>query len=127
MHIERLDHFVLTVRDVEATLAFYQRVLGMAPVTFGGGRKALAFGQSKINLHPANAPVVPHARHPVPGSADLCFVTGESPEAVIDHLRQCDVKVEAGPVPRTGALGPITSVYFRDPDGNLVEVSSYRT
>ena len=127
MHIERLDHFVLTVRDVEATIAVYKRVLGMAPVTFGGGRKALAFGQSKINLHPANAPVVPHARHPVPGSADLCFVTGESPEAVIDHLRRCGVGIEEGPVPRTGALGPITSVYFRDPDGNLVEVSSYRT
>lgn len=125
MRIERLDHLVLTVRDVDATTAFYQRVLGMTPVVFGAGRKALAFGQSKINLHPADAPVSPHARQPVPGSADLCFVTVESPEAVIDHLRRCDVEVEAGPVPRTGALGPIMSVYLRDPDGNLIEVSCY--
>lgn len=125
MQIDRLDHFVLTVRDVEATVSFYQRVLGMAPVTFGAGRKALAFGRSKINLHPAEAPLAPHANHPVPGSADLCFVTSESPESVIDHLRKCGIKVEEGPVSRTGALGPVTSVYFRDPDGNLIEVSSY--
>jgi len=125
MQIDRLDHFVLTVRDVEATISFYQRVLGMAPVTFGAGRKALAFGQSKINLHPAHAPIAPHASHPLPGSADLCFVTRESPESVVEHLRKCDVNIEEGPVPRTGALGPITSVYFRDPDGNLIEVSSY--
>lgn len=127
MKIERLDHFVLTVRDVDAVISFYQKVLGMAPVTFGAGRKALAFGQSKINLHPADAPIAPHANHPVPGSADLCFVTCESPESVIDHLREYDIKVEEGPVPRTGALGPITSVYFRDPDGNLIEISSYQT
>ncbi len=125
MQIDRLDHFVLTVRDVEATVSFYQRVLGMTPDTFGAGRKALAFGQSKINLHPAEAPLAPHANHPVPGSADLCFVTSESPESVIDHLRKCDIKVEEGPVSRTGALGPVTSVYLRDPDGNLIEVSSY--
>ncbi len=125
MQIDRLDHFVLTVRDVEATVSFYQRVLGMAPVTFGAGRKALAFGRSKINLHPAEAPLAPRANHPVHGSADLCFVTSESPESVIDHLRKCDIKVEEGPVSRTGALGPVTSVYFRDPDGNLIEVSSY--
>ena len=98
MQIDRLDHFVLTVRDAEATISFYQRVLGMAPVTFGAGRKALAFGQSKINLHPTDAPIAPHANHPVPGSADLCFVTSESPESVIDHLRKCDVKVEEGPL-----------------------------
>jgi len=125
VQIERLDHFVLTVRDVDATVSFYQTVLGMAPVTFGSGRRALAFGQSKINLHPANAPLAPHASYPVPGSADLCFVTTESPKSVIDHLCKCGISIEEGPVPRTGALGPITSVYFRDPDGNLVEVSSY--
>ena len=127
MQIERLDHFVLTVRDVDATISFYQRVLGMAPVTFGAGRKALAFGQSKINLHPADTPIAPHANHPVPGSADLCFLTSRTPESVIDHLRECDVKVEEGPAHRTGALGPITSVYLRDPDDNLIEVSSYQT
>jgi catechol 2,3-dioxygenase-like lactoylglutathione lyase family enzyme len=126
MQIERLDHFVLTVRDVDTTTSFYQTVLGMAPVTFGAGRRALVFGQSKINLHPANAPLAPHASHPVPGSADLCFVTTESPESVIDYLRKCGITIEEGPVPRTGALGPITSVYFRDTDENLIEVSSYR-
>ncbi|KAB2933714.1 MAG: VOC family protein [Candidatus Contendobacter sp.] len=127
MQIERLDHFVLTVQDMDATISFYQTVLGMEPVTFGSGRRALVFGQSKINLHPANAPLVPHANHPVPGSADLCFVTAEAPHSVIDHLRKCGINVEEGPVPRTGALGPITSVYFRDPDSNLIEVSSYET
>jgi len=125
MKIERLDHLVLTVRDVDATISFYQTVLGMASVTFGSGRRALAFGQSKINLHSADAPLAPHANHPVPGSADLCFVTTESPQSVMDHLRKCGINIEEGPVPRTGALGSITSVYFRDPDGNLIEVSSY--
>ncbi|MDS4018892.1 MAG: VOC family protein [Candidatus Competibacter sp.] len=126
MHIDRLDHFVLTVRDIDVTIRFYQTVLGMAPVTFGAGRRALAFGQSKINLHPADAPIVPHANHPMPGSADLCFIASEPIETVIDHLRECGVPIEEGPVPRTGALGPITSVYLRDPDGNLLEVSAYQ-
>jgi catechol 2,3-dioxygenase-like lactoylglutathione lyase family enzyme len=126
MQIDRLDHFVLTVRDLDATIGFYQAVLGMEPVTFGAGRKALVFGRSKINLHPAGAPVVPHARHPVPGSADLCFITSEAVGAVMEHLRKCGVPVEEGPVPRTGALGPITSVYVRDPDGNLIEISGYQ-
>jgi catechol 2,3-dioxygenase-like lactoylglutathione lyase family enzyme len=126
MQIERLDHFVLTVRDVDATISFYRRVLGMAPVTFGAGRRALAFGQSKINLHSADAPIAPHAQHPVPGSADLCFITSGSIESVIEHLRACGVTIEEGPVARTGALGPITSVYLRDPDGNLIELSAYQ-
>ena len=125
MKIERLDHFVLTVQDVDATISFYQAVLGMEPVTFGSGRRALVFGQSKINLHPASSPLAPHANRPVPGSADLCFVTTATPNSVIAHLHKCGINVEEGPVPRTGALGPITSVYFRDPDGNLIEVSSY--
>lgn len=126
MHIDRLDHFVLTVRDVDATIDFYQSVLGMTPVTFGAGRKALSFGRSKINLHPADAPIAPHASHPVPGSADLCFVTTDSIDSVIEHLRRCGSMVEDGPVSRTGALGPITSVYLRDPDGNLIEISTYQ-
>lgn len=103
MQIERLDHFVLTVRDVDATISFYQRVLGMAPVTFGAGRRALAFGQSKINLHSADAPIAPHAQHPVPGSADLCLIASGSIESVIDHLHDCGVTIEEGPVARTGA------------------------
>lgn len=125
MNIERIDHIVLTVGDVDASVAFYQRVLGMQPVTFGNGRRALCFGQQKINLHPANAPLEPHADRPVPGSADLCLVTDTPTDAVVAELAQAGVTVEEGPVPRTGALGPIISVYFRDPDGNLIEVSRY--
>ncbi|MGN6193178.1 MAG: VOC family protein [Rhodanobacteraceae bacterium] len=125
MKIERLDHWVLTVRDVDATVAFYERVLGMQPVTFGSGRRALAFGGQKINLHPAKAPLRPHAAQPTPGSGDLCLITRAPIEEVIAGLENAGVAIEEGPVPRTGALGPITSVYFRDPDGNLIEVSRY--
>lgn len=125
MTIDRLDHLVLTVRDVEATCAFYSRVLGMEVVTFAGGRRALKFGQQKINLHPAEAPVAPHAMHPTPGSADLCLVTTSTMAEVLVHLEAQGVFVTEGPVPRTGAMGPITSVYFRDPDLNLVEVAVY--
>ena len=122
--IDRLDHLVLTVRDVEATCAFYERVLGMETVTFAGGRKALAFGGQKINLHQAGREFEPKADRPTPGSADLCLIT-ETPLAdVMAHLVACGVAVEEGPVPRTGARGPITSVYVRDPDGNLVEIAN---
>ncbi len=125
MRVERLDHLVLTVRDVEATVGFYGRVLGMRPATFGDGRRALHFGQTKINLHAAAQPLAPHAAHPTPGSSDLCFVVATPIAQVVEHLRNCHVAIEAGPVARTGALGAMTSVYFRDPDGNLIEVSSY--
>ncbi len=125
MKIERLDHLVLTVRDVEATVAFYVSVLGMEPVTFGAGRRALRFGQQKINLHPASALFEPHAARPTPGSADLCLITSTPVAGVIADLEKAGVAVEEGPAPRAGALGGITSVYFRDPDGNLIEVSSY--
>ena len=125
MKIERLDHWVLTVRDVDTTVAFYERVLGMQPITFGNGRRALAFGEQKINLHPADAPLRPHAARPTPGSGDLCLVTCTPIDDVIAELLNAGVAIEEGPVPRTGALGPITSVYFRDPDGNLIEVSRY--
>lgn len=124
MRIDRLDHLVLTVADVEASVAFYCRVLGMQPVTFGNGRRALVFGHQKINLHPAAAPIVPHAQSPLPGSADLCFIAETPLEEVLRHLAACGVAVEDGPVARTGATGPIRSVYFRDPDGNLIEVSN---
>ena len=125
MKVTALDHLVLTVRDPDSTIAFYTRVLGMEALTFGNGRRALAFGTQKINLHQAGAELEPKAAHPVPGSADLCLLTTESPAAVIAHLAACGVPVEQGPVERTGARGPIISVYFRDPDGNLLEVSSY--
>lgn len=123
MNIDRLDHLVLTVRDVDATCAFYSRVLGMEAVVFGANRRALVFGRQKINLHSAGAPIAPHAASPTPGSADLCFISRTPLTEVVTHFQREGVAVELGPVPRTGALGPILSVYFRDPDGNLIEVS----
>ncbi|QYN20944.1 VOC family protein [Amycolatopsis sp. DSM 110486] len=125
MRIDRLDHLVLTVADVEATVAFYTRVLGMAEVTFKGGRKALAFGTSKINLHQAGHEFEPKALRPTPGSADLCLITENALDDVIEELRRACVPIEEGPVERTGATGDIRSVYFRDPDENLIEVSNY--
>ncbi|HJW50453.1 MAG TPA: VOC family protein [Burkholderiaceae bacterium] len=125
MRIDRLDHLVLTVRDVDATCSFYVRVLGMQVVTFGEARKALAFGRQKINLHQAGREFEPKAALPTPGSADLCLITDVPLDEAIAHLTTCGVAVVEGPVMRTGATGPIRSVYFRDPDGNLIEVSNY--
>jgi catechol 2,3-dioxygenase-like lactoylglutathione lyase family enzyme len=124
MRVDRLDHLVLTVRDIEATLAFYCSMLGMEAVTFGEGRRALLFGAQKINLHLAGREYEPKAAHPTPGSADLCFLTSEPLERVLEQLRVCGVAVEVGPVRRTGATGPIRSVYVRDPDGNLIEIAN---
>ena len=125
MRIDSIDHLVLTVRDLSATIAFYTRVLGMEAITFGEGRQALTFGSQKINLHEAGREYEPKAAVPTPGAADLCFITTAPPAAVLAHLHACGIQVEVGAVPRTGARGPIVSVYFRDPDGNLLEVSSY--
>lgn len=125
LQVSGIDHLVLTVADVDRTVAFYERVLGMSAVTFGDGRRALAFGTSKINLHPAGREFLPHAARPTPGSADLCLVTDRPQQRVLDHLTACGIDVEEGPVPRTGALGPFTSTYLRDPDGNLIEISTY--
>jgi catechol 2,3-dioxygenase-like lactoylglutathione lyase family enzyme len=124
MKIDSLDHLVLTVRDIDATCAFYARVLGMEVVTFGAGRKALAFGVQKINLHQAGREFEPKAQRPTPGSADLCFLTSVPLPEVQRHLAACGVVLTEGPVQRTGAQGPILSVYFRDPDLNLIEVSN---
>src|SRR5262249_5912949 len=125
MQIERLDHLVLTVADIDRTCAFYQRVLGMEVVRFGEGRTALRFGQQKINLHPAgNVPGLV-ADKPTPGSGDLCFISETPLAEVVAHLQQCGVPIIAGPGPRAGAIGTIQSVYIRDPDQNLVEISSY--
>jgi catechol 2,3-dioxygenase-like lactoylglutathione lyase family enzyme len=123
--IDRIDHLVLTVADVDQTVDFYARVLGMEPVTFGDGRRALRFGRHKLNLHQAGRELDPKARRPTPGSADLCLVATAPLDQVVDRLQAQGVPVEEGPVARTGATGPITSVYFRDPDGNLIEVSTY--
>lgn len=124
MRIDHLDHLVLTVADVDATVAFYTRVLGMEAVEFGGGRRALAFGPSKINLHGAGREFEPKAERPTPGSADLCLITLDPIEQVRHELAEAGVAVEEGPVERTGARGPLLSVYLRDPDGNLVEISN---
>ncbi|MFI6786821.1 VOC family protein [Nonomuraea sp. NPDC050383] len=125
MRIDRLDHLVLTVTDLEATVDFYSRVLGMEPVTFGQGRRALVFGRSKINLHEKGREFEPKAAHAVPGSADLCLISAVPLEQVMAELARHNVEIEEGPVRRTGALGPIDSVYLRDPDRNLLEISVY--
>lgn len=125
MNIDRLDHLVLTVNHMDRTCDFYSRVLGMEVVTFGEGRKALHFGQQKINLHETGKEFEPKAKTPMPGSADLCFITEAPLSDVIEHLSNCGVPIEEGPVKRTGALSPITSVYIRDPDGNLIEIANY--
>jgi len=124
IRIDRIDHVVLTVRSVDATSDFYQRVLGMEVVTFAGGRTALAFGRQKFNLHEAGHEFEPRAQHPVPGSADFCLITRTPLAEVIAHLRGQRVDILEGPVERTGATGRILSVYFRDPDLNLVEVAN---
>jgi len=126
VRIDRLDHLVLTVASIEATAEFYTRVLGMEVVTFGAGRTALAFGTSKINLHEAGKEFEPKARRPTPGSADICLIVEDGITEVMAELAAAGVDTEEGPVPRTGATGPITSCYLRDPDGNLIELSNYQ-
>lgn len=123
--ISHLDHLVLTVADVERSVEFYQRVLGMTPSVFGAGRCALHFGDSKINLHRAGQEIAPHAARPMPGSADLCLIAATPLPQVIERLRAQDVAIIEGPITRTGARGELTSVYLRDPDGNLIEISNY--
>ena len=125
MKLDRIDHFVLTVHDVRATCDFYSRLLGMEIEEFKGGRRALKFGQQKINLHQAGAEFEPKAGKPTPGSGDFCVTTGVPLERIIEHIQSCGVEIIEGPISRTGAVGRLESVYFRDPDGNLVEVSNY--
>ncbi len=124
MQIESLDHLVLTVRDLEASCTFYARVMGMQVITFGEGRKALQFGRQKINLHLQGKEFEPKAEHPTPGSADLCFLASTPMVDMIAHLKACNVTIIEGPIRRMGAMGAIESVYFRDPDNNLIEVSN---
>ncbi|SFA65611.1 VOC family protein [Metapseudomonas otitidis] len=123
--LERIDHLVLTVADIPRTVDFYQRVLGMRHEVFGEGRSALAFGQQKLNLHQAGREFEPKAAHPLPGAIDLCLVTTWPLDRLRAHLAAEGVAVEEGPVRRTGALGPIESVYVRDPDDNLIEIGRY--
>lgn len=125
MNVDGIDHLVLTVKNIDTTCAFYAAVLGMNVISFGGGRSALSFGAQKINLHQHGNEYEPKAKKPTPGSADVCFVTSVPLPDVISHLASCGVAVLEGPVQRTGARGQIVSVYFRDPDLNLIEVSNY--
>jgi catechol 2,3-dioxygenase-like lactoylglutathione lyase family enzyme len=122
MRIRSLDHLVLTVTDIDATVRFYE-ALGMRREDFGEGRVALRFGDQKLNLHQAGAEVAPHAARPTRGSADLCFLVSEDLERVAESLERSGIGVELGPVPRTGATSALSSLYVRDPDGNLVELS----
>ena len=122
--IRAIDHVVLTVADIGRTLDFYERALGMTPVTFGEGRRALAFGDQKLNLHQAGKEFVPHALAPLPGSGDICFLTDIPIDEVAAHLIRVGVALELGPVAKTGARRPLRSIYFRDPDGNLIEVAN---
>ena len=125
--IDRLDHVVFPVSDVEAIAAFYQRVLGMRIERFGQGRVAVAFGRQKINLQPAGWDYARKAAVHRAGTQDVCFIVEGSLDPVIAHLEACGVAIEEGPVERTGAIGRLLSVYFRDPDENLVEVSVYQS
>ncbi|MDH3230598.1 MAG: VOC family protein [Alphaproteobacteria bacterium] len=124
--IDRIDHLVLTVADIDATCDFYERALGMKRMAFGPDpRVALAFGRQKINLHRAGAGFEPKAARPTPGSGDLCFITAAPIDLVVADLKAAGIAIIEGPVARTGAIGPMTSVYLRDPDGNLVEIARY--
>ncbi|WP_272521459.1 VOC family protein [Providencia sp. PROV202] len=123
--INRLDHLVLTTTDLDACLDFYQRILKMSVITFGEQRFALQFGQQKINIHQYGKEFEPKAHLPVPGSLDLCFISDIPLIEVQQHIEQQGVEIIEGPVQRTGAIGKITSLYIRDPDLNLIEISQY--
>ncbi|MDD9194719.1 VOC family protein [Aliivibrio sp. S3MY1] len=125
MKVARLDHLVLTVKDIEVTSRFYSNVLGMDMTTFGEGRVALTFGEQKINLHQLGNEFEPKAEQVQSGSADLCFITHMSICEVQSHIASQGVTIIDGPIQRTGAIGKIISVYLRDPDGNLIELSNY--
>ncbi len=124
--IDRIDHFVITAGDLEATARFYARVLGMEIVRYGAGRTALHFGRQKINLHQQGAEAQPNAPAAAPGAADICFIAEGPFESVLAHLAAEQIETVYGPIEQQGALGAMDSIYFRDPDGNLVEVAVYR-
>ncbi|KJH54946.1 VOC family protein [Acinetobacter calcoaceticus] len=127
MKISHLDHLILTVADIENICNFYQTVLGFEVITFKGDRKALKFGHQKINLHQLGNEFEPKALHPTSGSADLCFISDTPISEVVAHLNQLNIQIEESPVERTGAMHPILSVYIRDPDQNLIEISNILT
>jgi catechol 2,3-dioxygenase-like lactoylglutathione lyase family enzyme len=124
--VDRIDHVVLNCRDVEVTVEWYARVLGMSRETYAGGRTALKFGRQKFNVRPTDAEGWETAAVDAPGSLDLCFISTATPDEIAAHLRAAGVTITQGPIVRTGALGDMTSHYCRDPDGNLVEIAHYR-
>lgn len=125
MKVSHLDHLVLTVADIEISCQFYQSALNFEVITFGQNRKALKFGNQKINLHQVGKEFEPKALHPTAGSADLCFIAETSLEEVIAHLQTQNIDIIEGPIERTGAIGKILSIYLRDPDQNLIEIANY--
>ena len=125
MKISHLDHLVLTVADIETTCQFYQSALNFEVITFGENRKALRFGTQKINLHQVGKEFEPKALHPTAGSADLCFIAETPIDEVMAHLHVQNISIVEGPIQRTGATGKILSVYLRDPDQNLIEISTF--
>ncbi|ESK56125.1 MAG: VOC family protein [Acinetobacter sp.] len=125
MKISHLDHLVLTVADIEISCQFYQSALNFEVITFGENRKALQFGSQKINLHQVGKEFEPKAFRPTSGSADLCFIAETPLKDVIAHLHALNIEIVEGPIERTGAIGKILSIYLRDPDQNLIEISNY--
>ena len=124
MNIKQLDHLVLTVASIEASCQFYHDILGMEVIEFGAGRKALKFGKQKFNLHQAGNEFEPRARYPTPGSSDICLISDTPLEQIISELNQHNIRIEEGPVTRTGATGKLNSIYIRDPDNNLIEIAN---
>ncbi|MBE9065861.1 VOC family protein [Leptolyngbya cf. ectocarpi LEGE 11479] len=125
MKINKIDHIVMTVNSIDVTCEFYLRALGMDIITFGESRTALSFGAQRFNLHEIDKEYEPKAHMPTPGSIDLCLITETPIDEVVSHLASVNVEVLEGPIKRTGATGPIISLYFRDPDQNLIEISNY--
>jgi catechol 2,3-dioxygenase-like lactoylglutathione lyase family enzyme len=125
MKLKSIDHIVLTVASIDKSVEFYCRFLGFDEIMFGVGRKALQCGSQKINLHQVGAEFLPHAKHPTSGSGDICLVYEDDLDSITRHVNRCEIEIEEGPVARTGAMGPITSIYIRDPDFNLIELSVY--
>ena len=127
MKVKKIDHLVLTVVDIEQTINFYTTILGLELISIEDGRMALKFGTQKINLHKAGQEISPHAKHPLPGSTDLCFITETSIQQVIEHLNSCGITILEGPAKKIGATGPLLSIYIQNPDGNLIEISNHLT
>jgi catechol 2,3-dioxygenase-like lactoylglutathione lyase family enzyme len=127
MKIKHIDHLVLTVKDIDASCRFYTTVLSMEEVSFGHGRKAVVFGNQKINFHQRGQEIEPKALHPTRGSGDLCFITNDPISDVIGHIQSCGIEIIEGPMVRTGAKGSMTSIYIRDPDQNLIEIATYQS